>query len=49
MLPDRVGAGVARGDSSAPTPPRLFLQKSLELLENKRVEFLVDAKEFARV
>jgi len=30
-------------------PPRVFLQKSSELLENKRVEFLSSAKEFARV
>src|SRR6266478_10130108 len=30
-------------------PPRVFLQKSLELLENKRVEILESAKEFGRV
>jgi hypothetical protein len=30
-------------------PPPVFWQKSLELLENKRVAFLLSAKEFARV
>jgi hypothetical protein len=30
-------------------PPRVFLRKSSELLENKRVVFLVNAKEFGRV
>jgi hypothetical protein len=30
-------------------PPRVFLQKSSELLENKRVAFLMDAKESGRV
>jgi hypothetical protein len=29
--------------------PRVFLQKSSELLENKRVEFLLGTKEFGRV
>jgi hypothetical protein len=29
--------------------PRVFLAKSVELLENKRVEFFGHAKEFVRV
>jgi hypothetical protein len=30
-------------------PPRVFLRKSSESLEKKRVEFLMSAKEFGRV
>jgi hypothetical protein len=30
-------------------PPRVFLQKSSDLLENKGVDFLESDKEFARV
>jgi len=39
---------IAKRKSLSP-PPRVFLQKSLELIENKRVEFFVSAKEFGRV
>jgi hypothetical protein len=36
---------VTNGD----TPPRVFLQKSVELIENKGVDVFESDKEFARV
>jgi hypothetical protein len=53
MLPDKVGAG--RTDSligslvSHNTPHPLFCAKSAEMLEKKRVEFLMSAKKRKRV
>ena len=41
----RIWKGLLVRDTTTP----VFLQKSLELVENKRVEFFVNAKEFGRV
>jgi hypothetical protein len=39
----------SRNGNRSPPHPGWFFAKSSELLENKRVEFLLSAKEFARV
>jgi hypothetical protein len=42
--------GLANQQDAFPLPhPRVFLQKSSESLEKKRVEFFGSAKEFARM
>ena len=46
--PDRMGEGGMREVSSTPTP-RVFFAKSVESLENKRVEFCASAKKCKRV
>src|SRR5439155_649236 len=48
FLKEVLGATLASGDVDGIPQPRVFSQKSSDLLEKKRLEFFADAKEFAR-